>query len=542
MTTATPPVDQVAPPVDARPVAPARTPAARRGEEHRYLIAFAVVLAALMQVIDTSIVNVALPEMMGNLGASLDEIAWVSTGFILANVIVIPLTGWLGQLFGRKRYFVGSIILFTAASLFCGLSHSLGALVFWRIVQGAGGGALMTVSQAVLFEAFPPEEAGTAMALFGMGVMVGPTIGPTLGGWLTDSYGWPWIFYINIPVGILAAVMIAAYVHDRADQKRPGTIDYWGIALLVVSVGALQYVLEHGQREDWFESRLIVGLTAVGMAGLGTLLWHELTTRDPVIDFRVLRHRQMWVGTLLGIVLGIGLYAMAFTLPVFLQGNLRMTAEQTGLVLLPGAMATALSMAVVGRLTNRMDPRILISAGALIFVWAAWKLSLITGESGTHDFFWPLIMRGLGLGLMFVPLTTVTLAELSLAELPQGTGLYNFFRQLGGSFGIAVIASLVTRYTAQYRAVLAEHITTLDPLSLTRLETLTRGMMARGADPWTARARASRILEAQLTGQASVLAYSRIYLLSALIVLALIPMLALIRQTRGSGGGHAVME
>src|SRR3954469_19904939 len=241
------------------------------GAPHKYLIAFAVVLAALMQVIDSSIVNVALPDMMGNLGASLDEIAWVSTGYILASVIVIPLTGFLGELFGRKRYFVGSIITFTVASFMCGASGSLGALIFWRIVQGIGGGALMTVSQAVLFESFPPEEAGTAMALFGLGVMVGPTIGPTLGGWLTDNYGWPWIFYINIPVGILASIMIATYVHDPEHQRRPHAIDYLGIALLIASVGSLQFVLEHGQREDWFDSRLITSLTVMGCVG-GVLL------------------------------------------------------------------------------------------------------------------------------------------------------------------------------------------------------------------------------------------------------------------------------
>src|SRR3954451_9944881 len=216
------------------------------GAPHKYLIAFAVVLAALMQVIDSSIVNVALPDMMGNLGASLDEIAWVSTGYILASVIIIPLTGWLGAFFGRKRYFVGSIVLFTLSSLMCGAAHSLGALIFWRVVQGLGGGALMTVSQAVLFESFPRAEAGTAMALFGLGVMVGPTIGPTLGGWLTDNYGWPWIFYINLPVGLIAAVMIAAYVHDPEHQRKPASIDYQGIALLAVSVGSLQYLLENG--------------------------------------------------------------------------------------------------------------------------------------------------------------------------------------------------------------------------------------------------------------------------------------------------------
>jgi DHA2 family multidrug resistance protein len=513
------------------------------GDPHKYLIAFAVVLAALMQVIDSSIVNVALPDMMGNLGASLDEIAWVSTGYILASVIIIPLTGWLGAFFGRKRYFVGSIVLFTVASVLCGASHSLGALIFWRIVQGLGGGALMTVSQAVLFEAFPREEAGTAMALFGLGVMVGPTIGPTLGGWLTDNYGWPWIFYINLPVGILAAVMIAAYVHDSAHQRKPAAIDYQGIALLAVSVGALQYVLEHGQREDWFDSRLILGLTTIGVVGGALLLWRELTTDHPVIDFRVMRHRQMWVGTVLGVVMGVGLYAMSFTLPVFLQTNLRMTAEQTGFALLPGAIATAVSMAVVGRLTNKFDPRILITVGALVFALAAWQLSTITGESGSQDFFWPLIWRGVGLGLMFVPLTTVTLAELSPKELPQGTGLYNFFRQLGGSFGIAGIATLLGRYTAQNRSVLAERIAMNDPNALARVSALTKGMMARGADAWTAKQQALAILDRQIVGQASVISYSKIYVLSAILILLLIPLLALVRTTRSAaGGGHAIME
>lgn len=514
----------------------------RRGAEHKYIIAFAVVLAALMQVIDSSIVNVALPDMMGNLGASLDDIAWVSTGYLLASVIVIPLTGFLGDLLGRKRYFVGSIVVFTASSFFCGASHSLGALVMWRIIQGIGGGALMTVSQAVLFESFPIEEAGMAMALFGLGVMVGPTIGPTLGGWLTDNYGWPWIFYVNIPVGALAAVMIAGYVHDPKFQKRPRVIDYIGIALLIVSVGALQYVLEHGQREDWFASHFIAWLTAIGVVGGALLIWRELATDHPVIDFRVLKHRQMWVGTLLGVVMGIGLYAMSFTLPVFMQSNLRMTAEQTGWILMPGALATAISMAVVGRLTNKFDPRLLITAGALTFALAAWKLSLITGEAGAQDFFWALIFRGVGLGLMFVPLTTITLAELSPMELAQGTGLYNFFRQLGGSFGIAGISTLLIRYTAQNRANLVGHVTTLDPVSVARIEMLTRGMMAKGADLWTAQRQALALIDEQIMAQASVLAYAKIYELSAFLILLLIPLLLLVRKTRGVAGAHAIME
>jgi DHA2 family multidrug resistance protein len=513
-----------------------------RGAEHKYIIAFAVVLAALMQVIDSSIVNVALPDMMGNLGASLDEIAWVSTGYILASVIVIPLTGFLGDLFGRKRYFVGSIIVFTAASFFCGASHSLGMLIFWRVVQGVGGGALMTVSQAVLFESFPTEEAGMAMALFGLGVMVGPTIGPTLGGWLTDNYGWPWIFFINIPIGIVAAVMIAGYVRDPAHQKRPHRIDYMGIALLIASVSAVQYVLEHGERDDWFASGFITTLVVIGVVGGALLIWRELTTEHPAIDVRVLRHRQMWVGTVLGVVMGIGLYAMSFTLPVFLQANLRMTAEQTGIVLLPGAIATALSMLVAGRLSNRVDARLLITIGVLIFATAAWQLSRMTGQSGAPDFFWPLINRGVGLGLMFVPLTTITLAEVDARELAQGTGLYNFFRQLGGSFGIAGISTLLIRFTAENRANLVAHVTASDPATVSRLQMLARGLMAKGTDFWSAQRQALALMDQQLMGQASVIAYSRVYVLSALIILLLIPLLLLVRTTQGAEGAPAMLE
>jgi MFS transporter, DHA2 family, multidrug resistance protein len=538
------------------PTAPAAVPAAADaqaarpagwtaddGDPHKYLIAFAVVVAALMQVIDSSIVNVALPDMMGNLGASLDEIAWVTTGYILANVIVIPLTGWLGAFFGRKRYFVGSIALFTVASFFCGEASSLGTLIFWRITQGVGGGALMVVSQAVLLEAFPKRQAGTAMALFGLGVMVGPTIGPTLGGWLTDNYGWPWIFFINLPVGALAAFLIARYVHDPADLRRPPSVDAMGIGLLIVSVGSLQYLLEHGQRDDWFESRLITTLAVVGVVGGIALVYRELTTRFPVIDFRVLRHRAVWVGTLLGIVMGVGLYASVFTLPVFLQGNLHMTAQQTGIVMLPGALATAVSMAFAGRLTEKMDARILVGAGAGLFALAMMQLSRITGQSGADDFFWPLIGRGLGLGLMFVPLTTITLAALPPQELAQGAGLYNFFRQLGGSFGIAGIATLLTRYTGQFKAVLAEHLVVTDPGTLARLDALTRGMMARGVDAGTAHRRALALMDGALRVQASVIAYGRIYVLSAIIIVALIPLLALVGRARGGGdAAHLAME
>ena len=400
----------------------------------------------------------------------------------------------------------------------------------------------MTPSQVVLLEAFPVEEAGMAMALFGLGVMVGPTIGPTLGGWITDNYNWPWIFYINVPLGLLAAFMVAEYVHDSPHQRRAPTVDYAGILLLVTSVSALQYLLEHGEREDWFDSRLITGLAITSVVAGAALVWREMTAEHPVIDFRVLRHRQMWVGTILGIVMGMGLFASVFTLPIFLQGNLRITAEQTGIVLLPGALATAVSMFAAGKLNTRFDPRALVATGALLFVASMWQLSLITGESARADFFWPLIMRGLGLGLMFVPLTTITLAELSRAELPQATGLYNFFRQLGGSLGIAGIATLVSHNTALFKATLTEHVTLTDPTSLDRVAMLSRAFQGRGADAWTAHQRALAVVDQQISGQASVVAYSHTYVVAALIVLSLIPLLALVRKTRARVQPELILE
>jgi DHA2 family multidrug resistance protein len=422
---------------------------------HKYIIAIAVTLAAVLELVDTSIVNVAIPHMMGNLGATLDEISWVSTGYIIANVIVIPLSSWLSAFFGRKRYLTGSIILFVVASFFCGAATSLGGLVFWRVVQGIGGGGLLSTSQATLFEAFPPEEMGIGQAMFGVGVMVGPTIGPTLGGYIVDNFNWPWIFYINIPLGILAAIMVWTYVHDADHQERAVTVDWQGIVLLALTVGSLQWMLERGERYDWFDSRFVTALGVTALASFVLLIWRELTIDEPVINFRVLLNRQLAGGVMIAAFLGLALYGAVFVLPVFLQGLHGMTANQTGLIILPGAIASAVTMAVVGRNAARLDARITVPIGAALFMLSMWKLSLLTYDAGAHDLFWPIIARGVGLGLIFVPLTGATMAELPAQELAQGTGMFNLTRQLGGSLGIAISATLLGRFTAQSRALLA---------------------------------------------------------------------------------------
>ena len=519
--------------------APIVVPVAEDKYKYKYLIAIAVTLAAVLELIDTSIVNVAIPHMMGNLGATLDEISWVSTGYIIANVIVIPISGWLSAYFGRKRYLTGSILLFVAASFFCGAAHSLGGLVFWRVIQGIGGGALLSTAQATLFEAFPPKEVGIGQAMFGVGVMVGPTVGPTLGGYIVDNYNWPWIFYINVPLGILAAVMTYTYVHDSEHHERADKIDFLGILLLALGVGSLQWMLERGERYDWFESRFVTALAITSALSFILLIWRELVIDEPVINFRVLKSRQLAAGVAIASVLGLALFGSIFVLPIFLQSLHGLTANQTGLVILPGAIASAVTMAVVGRNLNRLDARMTVTIGAVLFFLAMYGLSRMTYVSGPGETFWPLIMRGVGLGLIFVPLTGATMADLKVQELPQGTGMFNLTRQLGGSLGIAIMATLLTRFTSVNKALLAEHITTMDPVTLSRVDAITRGLIARGTNAVVAKQQALQVLDRQLQAQASVLAFSKIYLLSGLILLCALPLLLLFKTGKGRGAMQA---
>jgi MFS transporter, DHA2 family, multidrug resistance protein len=506
---------------------------------HRYIIAAAVSLASMMQVIDTSIVNVAIPHMMGNLGATVEEVSWVSTGYIIAAAIIIPLTGWFAGFFGRKRYFVGSIILFTIASLLCGMSRTLPQLVLWRIVQGIGGGALIATSQAILWESFPREEVGTGMAFFGIGVMVGPTLGPTLGGWLTDNYSWPWIFFINVPFGALAVAMIVAYVHDHPEQRRSKRVDGIGIALLALAVAGVQLMLERGERLDWFDSPLVVALAVISAVSAVLLVIHELRVDEPAVNLRLMKQPQFTAGSLMGIVLGAGLFGSVFILPIFLQGMLRMTAWQTGLIILPGAVATAFSMAIVGRLSATVDNRLLIVIGSVFFSIGMWQLSTITALTGSRDLFWPLIWRGLGLGLIFVPLTNLTLLQIEPPDLGQATGLNNFFRQLGGSFSIAAMASLLTRFVSQEHSILASQVSAYSPVAQGRLAVITQGMMSRGMDAQSAHGAALSAIDGQILLQANVIAFEKIYLLSGLLLLAALPLLLLFRQGKPTRQGRA---
>jgi DHA2 family multidrug resistance protein len=506
----------------------------------RYLIAFAVTLASVLELVDTSIVNVAIPHMMGNLGATLDEVAWVSTGYIVANVIVLPLTSWLSERFGRRNYYFGSILLFTLASFFCGAARSLEMLVCWRVVQGIGGGALISTAQAILFDVFPLRERGTAMAIFGMGVMVGPTLGPTLGGWITDNYSWPWIFYINVPLGLLAAVLTWRSVPEPEHVIRRTRVDWLGLAFLIVGIGALQILLERGERQDWFESREIIVEAIAAGVGLVAFVWHELRTSDPIVDLRILRNRQLAGGVAFAVVLGFALYSSVFALPVFLQNLLGYSAWDTGRVILPGAIASAFTMAAMGRLGSRVDARVLITIGVLLFLWSMGLHSRFTTAIGMHDLFWPMILRGVGLGFIFVPLTGAAVADLRPAQLAQGTGLFNLARQLGGSLGIALTATLLTRFTEQSREALLPHLSPASPAAIGWLEHTTTRLLGVAGSLGAARQQALALLEATLRQQASMVAFEKVFLTMGVTFAAALPLLLLFRtgRVRGGAGAH----
>jgi len=503
---------------------------------NKWTIAFAVTLASMMELIDTSIVNVALTQMSANLGATLDEIAWVSTGYIIAAVIVLPMTGWLSSYFGRRRYFTASIVIFTIASALCGQSSSLTELVIWRIAQGLGGGALIATSQAILFESFPRSETTMAAAVFGMGMMVGPAIGPTLGGFIVDRYTWPWIFYVNVPVGILAAVLIATNVRDSQDQQRASSIDVIGIALIAIGIGSLQFVLERGEHYEWFDSELIRTLSVCAAGGILLLIWRELSVKEPILDLRVLKDKSLAGGTAFGVVLGVALYGSIFAVPIYIQQLLGWDAETSGWILFPGAVGSAVAMMLLARLGAKIpDLRWVAAFGALLLGGSMVLHSHFTTESGRGDMLWPIALRGLAAGCMFIPLATYAVGGLTGRSLAHGTALFNLSRQLGGSIGIAILANLLIHRAAIHRASLVEHIVLGDPITDARLSAITRGLVAAGTNAYAATQQALGILNGIVQRQATMLAFRDIFLMVGIVIVISMPLIALLRKPATAG-------
>jgi DHA2 family multidrug resistance protein len=503
----------------------------------KWAIALTASLGAILEVIDTSIVNVALTDMQATLGATVTEIGWVVTGYAIANVVLIPLSAWLGDFFGKKTYFVFSMIGFTAASVLCGLSVNLPMLVVARIIQGLCGGGLLAKAQAILFETFPPSEQGIAQSVFGVGVIAGPAIGPTLGGYLTDTLGWRWIFFINLPIGIVAVLMAIIFLRPDSKQhsRSQSRVDWAGIALLCIAVGSLQAFLEEGERDDWFESGFITTLAITGTVGLILFIWRELSTKAPAVDLRVLRHKSLAAGSLYSGILGMGLYGALFAVPLFAQSVLGFSATQTGFLLAPGALASAIVMVLLGKLSSKVDARILIGLGAVGTTTVMFALAKITPQTGTDDLFWPLVWRGATTVLMFLPLSLAALGSIPKQDISAGSGFYNLTRQLGGSIGIAVLTTLLDRREAFHRAILLAKLTPYDLETTQRLDTLTGVFQSRGSDAATAQQQATASLSQLVDLQAAILSYADIFRFVGVVFLCSLPLLLFL----GKGGAGA---
>ncbi|MBK7640209.1 MAG: DHA2 family efflux MFS transporter permease subunit [Bacteroidetes bacterium] len=505
----------------------------------KWIIVFTVVMCSLLELIDTSIVNVAILQLMGNLGATLGEVSWVIAAYAIANVIVVPMTSWLSNQFGRRNYFAFSVMLFTIASFLCGHSSSIWELVAFRFLQGIGGGALLATAQAILFDTFPKEEHGMASAVYGMGVVMGPTLGPTIGGYLIDNYDWPWIFYVNVPIGILAFILTLKYiknsVHEVGSKLSASQVDWLGIALLIVGVGSLQLILEQGNEKGWFESPFIVILSFVAVLGIILFIWRELTYQYPIVKISILKNFNLGFGSLLSFVLGFGLYASVFCYPLFLQQMLGFTATQTGLSLIPGALATVFFMPFIGRsLGKGFSPKILMITGFLIFILFCSLLSFaMNPDSSSDTFYWPLILRGAALAFLFVPLTTMALSTLSPSEIPFGSGITAMMRQLGGSFGVAVVSLSIERLSMAHRVSLLPNISVFDPETNERIQIMTQGFIQKGASLDVARQQALKILDLQLSKQAAILSFHDIFMYMAIFFALCVPLSLFLRVKKG---------
>ena len=509
---------------------------------YRWLIMLGLITAAIMEVLDTTIINVALPQMAGNLGATQQEISWVSTGYILSNVVVLPMTAFFTERIGRQRYLTASIFIFILASFFCGTSNSLTELVVWRIIQGAGGAALLSTAQATLRQIFPREQQGMVQAIFLLGIIVAPTLGPTLGGWITDNYSWNWCFFINVPIGIAAAFLVSTFLRDPPDQRiGRGQVDWPGIALLTVGIGSLQWVLEEGNAKDWFSDVWILRFTILSGICLSLMLWWELSSRNkaPVVNFRVLKNRELAASIFLFVALGFGLYGGVFIFPLFTQSLLHFTPTETGLALMPGGIATAATALICGWVLNGArplaDPRVLIAIGVALFVWAMWDLGHLTTAAGEADVRLALVIRGAGLGFLFTPINNVAYASLKPSEAQQASGLINLSRQLGGSFGIAILATYVTVHTQIHRVDLLANVYPGNPLVDERLRLLTANLLTRGYDPVAAKQGAMALLDQETMRQAAMLSYNDAWILLLLTFLVVSPAIFMLRRPRGGG-------
>jgi len=499
----------------------------------KWIIVATIITSTIIELIDTTIVNVSINTMSGNLGASLEDTAWVITSYAIANVIIIPMTSFLAEKIGRKQYYIGSIILFTLASAMCGFSNNLWELVAFRFFQGIGGGALLSTSQSILFETFPAKERATASGIFSLGIIIGPSIGPVLGGFIVDNLAWQWIFYVNIPIGILAALLSYIYLKPTKKSDDGRSIDWPGIFLLAVGVGALQVVLERGETDDWFSATYIIVLTILSVVSLAILVWWELRIPFPVINLRVLKSTTLSISAIMTFVLGFGLFSAVFVFPLYAQRIIGYSAFQTGTMLLPGTLMAAIISPFLGKmLQSGLRPQYLIILGFGMSAIFGYMMSGSNLETGDAYFFIPLVCRGLGAALLIVPLTALAVSELKPSEIPQGAALNNMMRQMGGSFGIALINTYIAHREAANRTALITHVTASDPHTMARQEIYIRNFMAHGSTYLRAVQQSLGALENTVVRQSFLMSYMDAFLLLAILNACCIPLVMITMKKR----------
>jgi DHA2 family multidrug resistance protein len=507
--------------------------------DNKWLVAFSVSFGAIMSTIDISIVNVALPQIRGSIGASIDQMTALGTAFAIAQVIVMPLTAFLGRFFGQKRVYLACLGLFMIGSMLCGVAHTLPQLVAARTLQGLGAGALQPSQMAILRQTFPPREQGMAMAIVGMVIVIGPAIGPTLGGWIVDNWSWPWIFYINLPVGILGLLATSRFVHepedirianrDQAEVMRRN-LDWQGILYMSVGLASLQYFLQEGNRLDWFDSKLVT-VSAIGaVAGLVGFVVRELRAVAPAVNLRLFRDQTFTSATAIGGIMFANLMANMFLLPVFMQELLGFTALKSGVALMPRALVMMVATPIVGRIYNNVSPRLLVAIGVATVAIGSLDMGAFTLQTPMPRIVAALIVQGIGFSCLFVPLTTVALSHVERTQLADASGLNSLVRQFGGSAGLAIYGTLLDQYAIRARDALAVHV---DPHRFEvaqRLATTTQGMMAHGMDAGTAHASALKALSETVAGQGMLIAFEKDFLLTGIMMLALLPLTILLRS------------
>jgi DHA2 family multidrug resistance protein len=507
---------------------------------NRWIVAITVMLPTLIVIVDTSVVNVSLDHIRGSLSAGIDESTWAITSYLASNAIIIPMTGWLSRLFGRKRYLIFSISLFTFSSLMCGSSWNIQSLVFFRILQGIGGGALQPISQAILLETFLPRQHGMAMAIFGVGTMFGPVIGPLLGGWITDNWSWHWIFYINIPIGIVSILMTMLFIVDPPYMERTKMkIDYWGLFFLAIGIGCLQIVLDKGQREDWFSSSFITWMSYISVSSLIMFILVEFFAENPIVNLRTFRNLSFSSGNIIVCFVYFNLFSSVVLLPIYLQTLMGYTSFLAGLVLAPGGIASMIAMPIAGKLVTKINPKAILAFGIATAAYAIHLMSQFNLQADFNTILWPRVVMTVGMGFLFIPLTTMTLSDIRKEEMGNATAIFTLLRNLGGSFGVAIAATLLARRTQFHQVHLVEHLTPFDRNFQMAIPQISQMLQHRGVIPPLQGQGSMGVIYNQLLRQASMLAFNDVYYLLSIMMMLILPLVLLMKKGKDgvSGGG-----